>query len=163
MLDAEDDGCGRRCSRSSSPQALGRRGLGEEEARERRFQPGTRRGELGARCRRRKGEAAALRRWWCSRADEAGRRDGGRRRGEVAGEARPWQDPTDPDGAALEGDARQRVEGGRDEGDRAGLRAREVGIGRWVRAMRRWREDEGDGDRAEGRLGLGSGVAGPWA
>ena len=39
----------------------------------------------------------------------------------------------------------------------------EVGIGRWVRAMRRWREDEGDGDRAEGRLGLGSGVAGPWA
>ena len=35
----------------------------------------------------------------------------------------------------------------------------EVGIGRWVRAMRRWREDEGDGDRAEGRLGLGSGVA----
>ena len=57
------------------------------------------------------------------------------------------------------GGARERVEGGRDEGDRAGLRAREVGIGRWVRAMRRWREDEGDGDRAEGRLGLGSGVA----
>ena len=60
LLGAEDDGCGRRCSRSSSPRALGRRGLGEEEVREHRFHPGTRRGELGARCRRRKGEAAAL-------------------------------------------------------------------------------------------------------
>ena len=85
--------------------------------------------------------------------------EAGRRAELCEGEAGPWQDPMDPDGAALEGDARQRVEGGRDEGDRAGLRAREVGIGRWVRAMRRWREDEGDGDRAEGRLGLGSGVA----
>ena len=32
LLGAEDDRCGRRCSRSSSPRALGRRGLGEEEA-----------------------------------------------------------------------------------------------------------------------------------
>ena len=47
LLGAEDDGCGRRCSRSSSPRALGRWGLGEEEAREHRFHPGTRQGELG--------------------------------------------------------------------------------------------------------------------
>ena len=32
LLGAEDDRCGRRCSRSSSPRALGRRGVGEEEA-----------------------------------------------------------------------------------------------------------------------------------
>ena len=32
---AADDGCGRGCSRGSSPRALGRRGFGEEEARSR--------------------------------------------------------------------------------------------------------------------------------
>ena len=36
LLGAEDDRCGWRCSRSYSPQALGRRGLGEEEAHRRR-------------------------------------------------------------------------------------------------------------------------------
>ena len=73
------------------------------------------------------------------------------------------------------GGARERVEGGRDEGDRAGLRAREVGIGRsalpWQRdqdedegGWRRWRKDRemgidrgGLGLRAGGRLGLGLG------
>ena len=149
---------------------------------------GAPRREVAGRGRRRwkrsKGRAKQRSRW---RTREVGRGAMGRRRrggGEAAGATMVEDEGDDDEWLAEEAGKEPREGGDGSRGWGSGVRrgssspwlaaasrvraremgsGEEVGVRRWVRAMQRWREDEGDGDRAEGRLGLGSGVAGPWA